>query len=45
MEDLRFDEDFVHDDLDIRILDEYTSGFKNKALEKRVRLLKNTYGL
>lgn len=45
MEDLRLDEDFVHDDLDIRILDEYTSRFKNKALEKRVRLLKNTYGL
>jgi len=45
MEDLRLDEDFVHDDLDIRLLDEYASRFKNKAFEKRVRLMKNTYGL
>lgn len=45
IEDLRLDEDFLQNDLDLQLLDEYTSKFKNKVLEKRVKLLKNTYGL
>lgn len=45
LEDLRLDEDFMQDDLDRKLLEEYTVKFKNKALEKRVQLLINTYGL
>lgn len=45
MEDLRLDQDFMDDQLDIRILEEFTSKFKNKALEKRIALLKTTYNL
>ena len=32
--DLRFDEDFMQDDLNLELLKEYTSNFKNHALEK-----------
>jgi predicted transcriptional regulator of viral defense system len=45
LEDLRLDEDFLQDDLDRKLLEEYTLKFKNKALEKRMQLLINTYGL
>jgi predicted transcriptional regulator of viral defense system len=45
MEDLRLDEDFLMDELDLQRLEDYLSKFKNKALQKRVKLLKNTYGL
>lgn len=45
LEDLRLDEDFLQDDLDRKLLEEYTVKFENKALEKRVQLLINTYGL
>ena len=45
LEDLRLDEDFLQDDLDQKLLEEYTVKFENKALEKRVQLLINTYGL
>ena len=45
MEGLRLDEDFLQDDLDLKLLEEYTLRFKNKALENRVQLLINTYGL
>jgi predicted transcriptional regulator of viral defense system len=45
MEDLRLDEDFLMDELDLQRLENYLSKFKNKALQKRVKLLKNTYGL
>ena len=43
--DLRLDEDFLLDNLDRKLLEEYTLKFKNKALEKRVKLMLNTYGL
>lgn len=45
MEELRLDEDFLQDELDLQRLEDYLSGFKNKALQKRVRLLKSTYSL
>jgi len=45
MEDLRLDEDFLQENLDRKLLDEYTFNFKNKALESRVQILKNTYNL
>lgn len=45
MEDLRLDEDFLQNNLDHNIFAEYTSKFKNKALENRVQLFKNTYSL
>ena len=45
MEDLRLDEDFILDELNFRRLEDYLSKFKSKALQNRVELLKNTYGL
>ena len=45
MEDLRLDEDFLLDELDLRLLEEYLSKFKSKALQERVKLLRNAYGL
>ncbi|MBW8333042.1 MAG: hypothetical protein K0M40_13545 [Prolixibacteraceae bacterium] len=45
LEDLRLDEDFMQDELDRERLEEYTLKFENKALEKRVRLLINAYGI
>ena len=45
MENLRLDEDFLLDELDLQLLEDYLLKFKSKALQKRVKLLKNTYGL
>jgi predicted transcriptional regulator of viral defense system len=45
MEELRLDEDFLQEELDFNRLEDYKARFKNKALEKRVRILLNTYGL
>lgn len=45
LEDLRLDEDFLQENLDRKLLDEYTFNFKNKALERRIQILKNTYNL
>jgi predicted transcriptional regulator of viral defense system len=45
MEELRLDEDFLQDELDLRLLEDYMLKFKSKALENRVKLLINTYGL
>ena len=42
---LRLDEDFLHDHLNISLLDEMVSGFGNKNLTKRVELLKKAYSL
>ena len=44
-EELRLDDDFLQGELDINVLNEYALKFENKALEKRVKLLINTYGL
>lgn len=45
MEELRLDEDYLINDINIDRLDEYTTRFGNKALAKRVELLKKTYSL
>jgi len=45
MQELRFDEDFLYEDLNITLLKEYTENFKSKALEKRVKLMIKTYNL
>ncbi len=45
MLELRLDEDFLQDDLDLKLLREYALRFQNKALEKRVKLLINTYNI
>ena len=45
MEELRLDEDFLEEEFDFNRLEEYTARFKNKALDKRVRIFLNTYGL
>jgi predicted transcriptional regulator of viral defense system len=45
MKELRFDEDFMEDDLNLERLNEYAKRFENKALAKRVDLLVKTYNL
>lgn len=45
MEELRLDEDYLTNDLDIKRLDEYTARFGNKVLAKRIELMKKTYGI
>ena len=45
IEELRLDEDYLADDLNVARLDEYLVRFKNKALEKRIEIMKKTYGL
>jgi len=45
MEELRLDEDFLQEEFDFNRLEDYKARFKNKALEKRVRILLNTYRL
>ncbi len=44
-EELRLDEDFLLDELDRNLLNEYLLKYENKALENRVKLLLNTYSL
>jgi hypothetical protein len=44
-EELRLDEDYLHDDLNIELLMEYFLKFQSKALDQRVKLLFKTYGL
>lgn len=45
MEDLRLDEYFLQDKLNLPLLEDYLLKFKSKALQKRVKLLKSTYAL
>lgn len=45
IENLRLDQDFIEDHLNLNILDEFTLKFKNKALEKRIALIKTTYNI
>lgn len=45
LEDLRLDEDFLQDDLNQKLLEEYLVKYENKAIENRVQLLFYTYGL
>ncbi|MDD2595970.1 MAG: hypothetical protein PHD11_09195 [Bacteroidales bacterium] len=43
--ELRLDEDYMTNEINITRLDEYTQRFNNKALAKRIRLMKTTYGI
>ena len=43
--ELRFDEAFMQDDLNVQRLNEFTEKFKSKALQKRVDLLLKIYGI
>jgi len=45
LEDLRLDDDFLHDTLNKKLLQYYLKLFKSKALERRVQLLFSVYGL
>jgi predicted transcriptional regulator of viral defense system len=45
MEDLRFDEDFLFEELNINLFDEYLNKFKSKALKARCKKLKAAYGI
>lgn len=45
LEELRLDEDYLHDDLNKDLLTDYCTKFQSKALEHRVKLLFNTYDL
>jgi predicted transcriptional regulator of viral defense system len=45
MENLRLDEDFLHDSLNVVRMKEYISRFSSKALENRAELLIKTYAL
>jgi predicted transcriptional regulator of viral defense system len=45
MVDLRLDDGFINEDLNRDLLEEYTSRFENKALEKRISQLIKIYGL
>ena len=45
LEELRLDEDYLHDDLDKDLLVNYCDKFQNKALARRVKLLFKTYDL
>ncbi len=43
MEELRLDDYFLHEELKIDRLIEYSDRFKNRALENRIKLLLNSY--
>lgn len=43
--ELRLDEDFMQNELDIDLIKTYTPKFQNKELNKRVNILLETYGL
>ena len=45
LEELRLDEDFLHDDLNKELFNTYCAQFNSKALEQRVKLLFNVYAL
>ncbi len=45
MEELRFDEYFLHEELDVDLLFEYSSKIRSQALDRRVRLLLSCYAL
>ena len=45
LEELRLDEDFLQHDFSREQMQEYTSVMGSKALDKRIKLLQNVYGL
>lgn len=42
---LRLDEDYLHDDLNKELLEDYSASFQSKALDHRVKQLFKAYGL
>ena len=45
MQELRLDEDFIHDNLDLDLLKMFSAKFKSKALENRLNKLFDAYDL
>lgn len=45
MEELRLDEDYIQNDLNIERWAEYAAKFASKALDKRVKTMMNAYGI
>jgi hypothetical protein len=45
MENLRLDQESLHEDMQITQLENFLAAFKSTALEKRVRLLRKVYEL
>ena len=45
MEELRLDEDYLHEDLNTTLLMEYAGKFQSKALDQRLSLLLKTYNI
>ena len=45
LEELRLDEDYLHDDLDKDVLMESCAMFQSKALDRRLKLLFKTYNI
>ena len=45
MEELRLDEDYMQNDFNMERLGEYAKRFGSKALDKRIKIMKETYGL
>ncbi len=45
MEELRLDDSFVHNNLNNSLFENYCSIFQSKALDRRLKLLLNVYGL
>ncbi len=43
--ELRLDEDFLSNELNIELLKNYTKKFQSKAVEKRIKILLNTYAV
>ena len=45
LQELRLDEDYLHEKMDKHLLNEFVLRFKNRALEKRIGILIKTYAL
>jgi len=45
IKELRFDEEFMHDELNLDCLNEFTERFKSKILRYRVNILLKIHGL
>lgn len=45
MEELRFDDYFLHEELNVDLLSEYSSRIRSRALDRRVRLFLSSYEL
>ena len=45
LRELRLDEDFINNELNIELLNSYTEKFQNSALNKRVHIFRKTYSI